>query len=374
MAHELSSIALTMLRPQLTPMQIMQIYRSVGNCDDLVQNRNNLDNVLGDVSPRLKTLLSSIDSVMPQAEKEMEFCEKHSIQILTPDNPLYPQRLNECEDAPLVLYYRGNADLNSQRVINIIGTRHITAYGQDIVRNFVRELHDICPDVLIVSGLAYGVDIHAHRNSLDNGMLTVGVLAHGLDTIYPATHRDTAKMMVSHGGLLTEFPSSTRPEKRNFVQRNRIVAGMSDACILVESARKGGGLITAGMSMDYNRDVFAFPGCVGAPYSEGCNNIIRDNVAHLITSANDFVQLMQWENAATLENARREGIERQLFPDLTSDEQVIVDALEKYGDEQVNLLAMHTNLPINTLSSALFTLEMKGVVRPMAGGTYHLLK
>ena len=228
--------------------------------------------------------------------------------------------------------------------------------------------------MLIVSGLAYGVDICAHRQALENGYETVGVLAHGLDEIYPSAHRETAKQMLRQGGLLTEYMTETRSDKLNFVKRNRIVAGMSDATILVESASKGGGLITTGIAMDYDRSVFAFPGPVGAPYSEGCNNLIRDNGASLITCAEDFVKAMGWQNDAQLKQAQAKGIERSIFPELSEEEQKIARILDEFGDFQLNQLSVKTNIPIGQLTALLFQMEMKGVIRPLAGGTYHLLK
>ena len=208
--------------------------------------------------------------------------------------------------------------------------------------------------------------------ALENNFETIAVLAHGLDTLYPNAHRDTAKQMLVQGGLLTEYATNTNADKQNFVRRNRIVAGMSDACIVVESASHGGALITARLSNEYNRDVFAFPGAVGATASEGCNHLIRDNKAMLITSAFDFVNAMGWQDNM-LNRARNEGIERQLFPELSNEEQLIVTALQQENDQQINLLAVKTNLPIARLTALLFTLEMKGVVKALAGGSYHLL-
>jgi DNA processing protein len=294
--------------------------------------------------------------------------------VLTPLDDGYPRRLKECDDAPLMLFYKGTADLNATHIINIVGTRHSTPYGQDLIRRFVADLRTLCPDVLIVSGLAYGIDICAHRQALDNGLATIGVLAHGLDDLYPTAHRDTANRMVAQGGLLTEFMTRTNADKLNFVRRNRITAGISDACVLVESAAKGGGLITTRISKDYNRDVFAFPGPVGAPYSEGCNRLIRDNGAALITSAEDLVKAMGWEQDALLAQARQQGIERQLFPDLSADEQKVVSLLQKTNDLQLNIISVKCALPVGTVTSLLFTLEMKGVVKAFAGGTYHLIK
>ena len=227
--------------------------------------------------------------------------------------------------------------------------------------------------MLIVSGLAYGVDIHAHRQALENGYETIGVLAHGLDQIYPYRHRETAAAMVSHGGLLTEFMTQTNADKPNFVRRNRIVAGMADATILVESASKGGGLITTEIAQSYDRAVFAFPGNVGAEFSEGCNNLIRDNGAALITCAEDFVRAMGWQNEAQLQQTLNKGIERNLFPELTPEEQQVVNLLQKTNDLQLNILSVKSALPIGQLTALLFQLEMKGIIKPLAGGMYHLL-
>ena len=350
------------------------LYRELGSGKAVYEHRHNLRDVLPDSSDRLVAALQDWSLPLARAEQELAFIEKHHIQVLCHGDDRYPQRLIECPDAPVVLYHLGNADLNRRHVVNIVGTRRCTAYGQDLVHRLVNDLRQLCPDVLIVSGLAYGIDICAHRASLACGFDTVGVLAHGLDELYPPRHRDTAMQMLSQGGLLTEYMSETRSEKLNFVQRNRIVAGMSDATILVESAAHGGGLITARIAQDYNRSVFAFPGPVGAAYSEGCNNLIRDNGAQLITSAADVVKAMGWQTDAELQQALNSGIERNCFPNLTPQEQQIVAILDKAGDLQLNTLSVKADIPIGQLTALLFQLEMKGVVRTLAGGTYHLLR
>lgn len=335
----------------------LQLYQTLGSGKAVYEQRQDLGNW---------------DDALRRAAAEMEFIEKNGIQALTLNDTAYPQRLKECSDAPIILYYKGTADLNRQKVINIVGTRHCTTYGQDLVRCFVSDLRHLCPDVLIVSGLAYGIDICAHRQALAEGYETVGVLAHGLDQIYPHHHRDTAVEMVRKGGLLTEYMSQTEALPNNFRQRNRIVAGMSDATILVESAYKGGGLITCRIAQEYGRDVFAFPGAVGATYSEGCNRMIRNNTAALIMSAQDFVESMGWENRKFKVDCLKFK-EGDLFPDLTPEEQCIVGLLQKTNDLQLNMISVQTNTPIGQLTALLFSLEMKGVVRPLAGGTYHLL-
>lgn len=354
--------------------EMVELYRKMGSATAVMEHRHDIRSVLPDASDRLaETLAGNIDAQLRRAEDEMEFISKHHIQALTFNDPDYPSRLRECCDAPIILYYLGNAPLNQPKVIDIVGTRHCTAYGVDLVRRFLADLHRLCPHTLVVSGLAYGIDINAHRNALQQGMETVAVLAHGLDDLYPPRHRQTAEQMVHQGGLITEFMSHTNADKINFVRRNRIVAGMSDATILVESAAKGGGLITCKIANSYNKDVFAFPGAVGANYSEGCNMLIRSSQATLITSASDFVKSMNWEDDAKLEKARKKGIERTIFPVLTNEEQLVVDVLKDTNDLQTNMLLVRTPLSISQLTSVVFQLEMKGVVKMLAGGVCHLL-
>lgn len=366
------TIALTCLTG-FNQQTALMLYQQLGGGQAVYEHRNDIREVLPDSTERLAKSLRDWDIALARAAREMAFIEKHHIKVLTYNDRRYPARMKECTDAPICLYYLGSADLNQLHIINIVGTRRCTTYGQDLIRRFVSDLRQLCPQVLIVSGMAYGIDICAHRHALQNGFETVAVLAHGLDELYPPAHRDTAMQMLGQGGLLTEYLSESRIDKLNFVRRNRIVAGISDATILVESAEKGGGLITAHIAQDYNRSVFAFPGAVGAKYSEGCNNLIRDNVAGLITSADDFVRAMGWQTDKVLRQARMEGIERNCFPDLSEEEKVVVKALDEMGDLQQNVLSVKTNIPISRLTALLFQLEMKGVVRPLAGGSYHLL-
>lgn len=351
----------------------LYLYRTLGSGEEIYLHRNDIQDILPECSPRLLANLKDWSEPLKRAEVELEFCRDHNIRVLCLGDDNYPKRFEDCADAPVVLYYKGNANLNQSRVINVIGTRHCTMYGADFIRKFLRDLKALCPEVLVVSGLAYGVDINAHQQALAVGYDTVGVVAHGLDYLYPAAHKDVAREMVNHGGLLTEFMTCTNADKGNFVRRNRIVAGMSDACILVESAAHGGGIITAGISFDYGREVFALPGRVGDHFSEGCNNAIRENKAILLTSAEDFVKTMGWEDDALRIEAQKKGIERQLFPDLSPEQQRIVDVLTKSNDLQLNQLSVKTSIPIGDITSILFQMEMMGVVKPMAGGNYHLL-
>ena len=353
--------------------QALEIYKAAGSAQNLYEHRNEVGDMIERCTPRLVEALKDWGDAMKRAEAEVKYMEEHKIRACTLLDDDYPQRLLECADAPLVLYYKGNSDLNQTRIISMVGTRQITNYGRDLCHKFIRELHELCPQVIIVSGLAYGVDICAHRESLANGYETIGVLAHGLDQIYPYHHRDTAAQMVEHGGLLTEFMTQTNADKPNFVRRNRIVAGMSDATIVIESAAKGGSLITAEIAQSYDRAVFALPGNISQPFSEGCNNLIRDNGAGLISSAEDFVKAMGWEYDAVRRQALADGIERQLFPELSPEEQKIVSLLQQTNDLQLNIISVKTGIAIHQMTALLFQLEMKGVVKPLAGGMYHLL-
>ncbi|MBR1469538.1 MAG: DNA-processing protein DprA [Prevotella sp.] len=351
---------------------LLDLYRRAESATEIVERRQHIRDILPDASDRLVDAFNNMDEALRLAEAEFEQDMALGIVPLTMADDRYPQRLRECADAPLMLYYKGSADLNQLRIVSIVGTRHTTAYGQDLVRKFMAELRQLCPNVLIVSGLAYGVDICAHRHALAQGYETVGVLAHGLDELYPTAHRQTAEEMLSHGGLLTEYMFQTRVDKSNFVRRNRIVAGMADAVVLVESATKGGGLITARIARDYDREVFAFPGSVGAKFSEGCHLLIKESTASLICSAADLVETMGWTTDAALSAAHEQGIEAQLFPELTEEEHKVVATLQRQNDLQVNILSVQSGIPIGRLSAILFSLEMKGVVRSMAGGNFHL--
>ena len=308
--------------------------------------------------------------VLKRAEKEIRFIERTHITPLFITDPDYPNRLKECVDAPVMLYYRGNADLNAEKIISIVGTRNSTTYGKDMTDQLVHDIKEAFPEALIVSGLAYGIDIAAHRAALRENLATVGILAHGLDRIYPPAHRNAAKEMLNAGGLLTDFISETNPDRQNFIKRNRIVAGMADCTVVVESAKKGGALITANIADSYNRDIFAYPGKTSDKYSEGCNMLIKSKKAALVTSAEDIFREMNWSDQP--EPQRTQNVQRDLFPELNPEEQKLVEILSKAGSMQLNLLAIELDLPVSRLSVILFELEMKGVVRCKPGGMYCL--
>ena len=366
---ELKALMALSLTPGVGLVSARRLIDAMGSATAIFEHRRELPKLVPGFSQRQADALNTPE-LFERAAREWEFANKHNIKCLCLNDEDYPSRMRECTDAPLVLFYKGNAPLNRLHVVNIVGTRHITDYGRMLCERFVTELKELCPDALIVSGLAYGVDICAHRAALKHGFETVGVLAHGLDRIYPASHRNDAVQMMEHGGLLTEFMSETNPDRQNFVWRNRIIAGVSDATVVVESAFKGGSLITAEIAGGYGRDCFAFPGLVGAPYSEGCNNLIRDNGAMLLQSAEDLVKAMQWNTPLS----PQQPVQRSLFPELNEEEQYIVHLLQQSpAGIHINTLTVQANMPVQKLSAMLLELEMKGVVMMLAGGSYRLL-
>lgn len=368
----IAAIALTKLKG-LSLLNARTMLEAMGSASEVFAHRKDIVRMIPDASQRLVSAFADADEAMKIAEEEVEFIEKKRLKVFTLQDEDYPQRLRECEDAPLVLYGCGNVNLNSQRIISVVGTRKCSEYGREVCNNFIADLKRYYPDTLIVSGLAYGIDVCAHRAALDNGMTTVGVLAHGLDTIYPSMHRQIAADMVhQQGGLLTEYTTHTTPEKGNFVRRNRIVAGLCDACIVVESSERGGSLITAELAMEYNRDVFAFPGRVYDEYSRGCNNLIRRQQATLLTCAADLLDAMGWENPLK-KASKPEAIQQELFPDLTDEERALVNTLKSVDDKHINQIAIDANIPYSRASMILFDLEMKGVVKALGGARYKLI-
>ena len=365
-------MALTQV-PSLSLTNLHLLIEELGSASAIYENRKDLKKLLPSASRKTLDEMGDFEHHLPRAEEELKFCQKGKVKCVGIHDDAYPQRLKDCPDAPVMLYYRGTADLNAQHIVSMVGTRQITSYGKDLCRAFVRDLKLLCPDALIVSGLAYGVDVNCHRAALEEGLETVGILAHGLDQIYPRLHRETAKQMVAKGGLLTEYMSGTAIDKRNFVQRNRIVAGLADAVIVVESAEKGGSLITADIAQSYNRQVWAFPGRIHDKYSAGCNKLIFTNTASLLTNAEDFCIAMGWSDDIQHKKQLSEGVQQELFADnFTADEQHVLQALTTEDSKQINVLAVETNIPVGQLSSLLFSLEMKGAVQMLVGGKYKL--
>lgn len=305
--------------------------------------------------------------VLERARREACFIEKNNIAFYFLEENKYPSRLKECPDAPLLFYFKGNADLNATHIISLVGTRNATDYGRELTESLLADLAEAFPDLLVVSGLAYGIDICAHKNALLRQLPTVGVLAHGLDRIYPPSHRNTALEMIAKGGLLTEFPSETQPDRPNFVKRNRIVAGLADATVVIESAERGGSLITADIAFSYGRDVLSFPGRVTDPHSKGCNELIRQNKAALITSAADLISLMRWDTST---EKHKEPVQTELFFPENEQNELLIDTIRARKEIHLNQLARITALPVHKLSSLLFELEMNGKIKALPGNIY----
>ncbi len=298
-------------------------------------------------------------------EEEIGFIEKYRITPLFLSAPGYPQRLLNCYDSPAMLYYRGNADLNDNKIVSVVGTRNHSEYGRHQCEKLVEDLRE--QKVTVISGLAFGIDTIAHKTALKNNLDTVGVLAHGLDRIYPSQNKNLAKQMTAQGGLLTDFTSGSNPDKPNFPKRNRIVAGMCDALVVIESGVKGGSLITAELANSYNKDVFAIPGRVNDTKSEGCNYLIKNNKASLITKAADLVELMNW---APKEKKLKK--QRELFIELSPDEKILLSILQQQETIQVDELYLRSNLSSSAVAAALLMLEMEGVVTALPGKVYKL--
>lgn len=307
--------------------------------------------------------------VLRKAEKELDFIRKSNIKPLLYTNADYPAYLRQCEDSPVVLFQKGDIDINAYKAISIVGTRNCTPYGINLCETLIADIAQRGYNPLIVSGLAYGIDICAHKAALKYGLKTAAVVGTGLDAVYPAAHRAIAKQIGECGALLSDFPSGTVIDRKNFIRRNRIVAGLSEVTIVVESGEKGGALVTADIASSYNRDVLAFPGRVGDESSVGCNNLIKKNVAALITGIGDLEQLMGWDTQAMKQPAE---VQLPLFAELTVEEKAIINVLKDNNSEHVDGIAHKTGLPMAKLSALLLNLEFAGHVQALPGKQYAL--
>jgi len=309
-----------------------------------------------------------------RAEAEIRFIEKNKIRALFLSDPYYPKRLLNCYDPPTLLFYKGEADLNTSKVLAIVGTRNYTDYGKKITEKIIAGLSE--QEILVISGLAYGIDAIAHKAALKNQLTTVGVVGHGLDTVYPPDHIHLVKdMLAEGGGILTQFISRTKPDKHNFPIRNRIVAGLSDATLVVETGIKGGSMITAEMANGYNRDVFAVPGRVNDHKSEGCNHLIKTNKAMLLTDAKQLLEIMGWENKKSYPevSGANSRFQRELFIELTPDERIIVDILREKETVHIDELNLRSGLSTSTVAAVILNLELRNVIQTKPGRLYSLI-
>lgn len=361
----LNQIALTLI-PGVGVITSRLLLEHFGDAETILNaSRKELISIPGIGPKTADTILSR--SFMQRAEDELKFVERYKIKILSFNSPDYPERLRNCYDAPVLLYYKGNADLNSDKIISIVGTRNATEYGRDLTQQLVEGLK--AQNVLVVSGLAYGIDVAAHKACLKSGVPTVGVVGHGLDRIYPSQHRAIAESMVNAGGLLTEFASQTKPDKENFPKRNRIVAGIADATVVVEAGLKGGALITAELANSYDRDVMAFPGRVNDTYSAGCNFLIKSNRAHLVTGLRDVEYLLDWiPSQGTKQTDKQLSLPLNLY----GEEKTVAEYLHEYGATSFDQLQAAVEIPQTKLTMILLNMEMQDLVIALPGKRYRL--
>ncbi|HOZ29859.1 MAG TPA: DNA-processing protein DprA [Bacteroidales bacterium] len=314
-------------------------------------------------------LFNSFASAIQQAEEELLYIYANDIEFVTYTDAEYPSRLRECDDAPMVIYYKGKADFNSPKIISIVGTRNATKYGTDFCTKLIEAIASKYPETIIVSGLAYGIDISAHREALKNNLKTWAVMGHSLETVYPAKHKRIAQKMIDTGSaIISDFPHGSKTETSNFVKRNRIVAGLCDALVIVESGVKGGSMITANIANHYNKDVFALPGSVNSIYSEGCNRLIKTNRANLVESLEDIEYIMNWSSKSN--NIVQQNL--QLLEGLTENEKIIVDVLKNYEYLDIDNILRQSNLNSDALSLCLLELEFKNIVRALPGKIFTL--
>ena len=336
-----------------------------GSAEEVFKAKNKVLSHIPGIGPKTLAFLHN-HSAFERAERELNFIDKYKIRPLFLSDEDYPKRLRNCFDAPILLYFKGNADLNAGKVISIVGSRNSTDYGKEICRTLIADLQIHNP--LIISGLAYGIDAAAHKEALKNTIPTVGIMAHGLDRIYPAQHRTMAEKMLSCGGLLTEFMSETIPDRENFPKRNRIIAGLADVTIVVEAGIKGGALITAELANSYNRDVFAYPGRITDEYSLGCNYLIKTNRANLISRVADLEYILGW----TEKKKTAAKPQLSLLINLSEDEQLIVQVLRSRGSVAIDDLAMLTDFQQSKLAVILLGMEMQGTLIALPGKVYKL--
>ncbi len=301
------------------------------------------------------------------AEKELRYIQENGIKYCYFLEDSYPSRLRHCIDSPILLFQSGTIDLQNKKIISVVGTRNITSYGQAFCETFIEEIAPLDP--VIVSGFAYGVDITVQRAAMEQGLQTIGCLAHGLNQIYPKVHKKYVSEIEKNGGFFTEFWSTSNPERENFLKRNRIIAGLSEATIVVESAEKGGSLVTADIAHGYHRDVFAVPGRATDKYSLGCNNLIKQQKGQLLTSAADLIYLLGWQ----LDEKKKTPVQKQLFVELDDTEQSIYSYLQLNGKQVLDTVALDCNLPIFKVSAMLLNMEMKGVIRPLPGKLFEAI-
>lgn len=365
--HTLYEIALTLL-PGVGDVLAKSLVAYCGSAQNIFStSKTRLEKIPGIGKERAAQITSA--EVLKEAEEELKFIEKYHIEPLFFTDKNYPYRLKECADSPVMLYYRGNANLNSEKIVAVVGTRRITSYGKEQTQKLIADL--AAQNALVVSGLAYGVDVCAHQAALENNLATVGVLGHGLNTVYPQVHKSIAKEMIAQGGLLTEYRSTNKMHPSNFPNRNRIVAGLCDALIVAESAVEGGAMLTANVANSYNREVFAFPGKASDRFSAGCNFLIKTYKAKMIESAEDLLREMNWQNSGEHKGTKKK--QKQLAITLNEAEQKIYHLLKEKEGLAIDELAVLADMNISTLAATLLEMEMNNILISLPGKRYKLV-
>lgn len=361
----LYKIALSLL-PRIGPRLARSLVAYTGSVESIFKEKKNL---LSKVPGIGDGIISQIDfkAILGSAEKELEFIEKEKINWHFYLDKDFPRRLKECDDSPVILFYKGGNWFNSEKSISIVGTRRSTNYGDELCEKLVTDLAELFPDLVIVSGFAYGIDIAAHKTALKTKLPTLAVFGHGLEQVYPSLHRKYVSQVLDHGAIVSEFTSQKKLDPGNFVSRNRIIAGLSDATVIVESGEKGGALITADMANSYNRDVFAFPGRVGDNVSKGCNNLIKQNNAILIESAADLISNLRWDS-----KKNNVPVQKLLFENLLDDEAQLFEIIKNTQSITLDNLAMEAKLPVSKVSATLLGLEFKGLIKALPGKAFKL--
>lgn len=355
-------IALTMA-PAIGPVTARHLIRNLGSARAVFQKDRKVLESLEGIGPILSRSINN-PSLLGQAEREIEFMEKHHIKLLSFKDPGFPVRLNECRDGPVLLYVMGDRGLQCDKCLSVVGTRRASSYGKEVCREIIRDLSHSLPELSIISGLAYGIDVIAHRAALEFGLQTVAVLGHGLSTIYPHSHRETAKQIITQGALITDFHSGMGPERNNFLRRNRIIAGLSPATLVVESAKKGGALITADMAFGYDREVLSVPGRVFEDRSIGTNTLIKKEMATMVESGSDIIRHLKWD--------KKNSNPRPPLPmiDLTPEEQKLLIALEELPDITPGTLSKLSGIPLQHVLAMLLEMELKEWISLEPGNRY----
>lgn len=351
--------------PNLGDISAKKLLRKMGSAEAIFnEKKSNLAKIDGIGLLRLKDL--NLKKQLEEADEEIEFIESNNIEYNYFQDKNYPEKLKHCIDGPILFFHRGNIDLVGKRIISVVGTRKITSYGNAFCQNLIEELAPLNP--VIVSGLAYGVDICAHKAAIDNNLQNIACLAHGLNQLYPKDHKRYIKKIEENGGFISEFWSSDSFDRNNFLKRNRIIAGLSEATIVIESAEKGGSLVTADIANSYNREVFAVPGRATDAQSRGCINLIKQQKANLITSAADVVYLLDWEI-----KEKHKPKQTQLFVELDEEEKIIFKFLKDKEKELLDVIALECSIPAYKTASILMNMELKGVIRPLPGKLFQLV-